>query len=127
MGMPYAIAVMVCFAAVAVAAADADVTADPVNPFSRPARAEATNVSSAQVEVLERPVLRGVIAAGRDSIANLSGALLAIGEEDGGYLLESVTETSATFLHEGKRVVFSLEEPPADEDADRRPYREAAR
>ena len=85
--------------------------AEPVNPFAHPV----LDAPPAQEGVTElvasgRPQLRGVIVAGPESIANLSGTLLALGEEAAGYRLESVTDYSATFLHDGEAITLYLED-----------------
>lgn len=91
-------------------AASALLAAEPVNPFSRPLLEPAPSPGAPVAEPMERPQLRGVIVAGTQSLANLNGTLLGIGEEASGYRLESVTEEGATFLYEGEPVTLYLEE-----------------
>lgn len=100
----------------ALALSSAWVAAEPVNPFSRPAIG--ANVAGAELALNAdaQPELRGVIVAGSGSIANVSGTLLSIGEEVAGYRLESVTESSATFLHDEKKVMLHLEDPAEEKE-----------
>ncbi len=101
----------VCVAATLLGAAESG--AEPVNPFARPYAAAEATTRTETLTPAERPTLRGVIVAGADSIANLNGTLLAIGEEEAGYRLESVAEDRATFRFRDKPVTLLLE-PPTD-------------
>ena len=84
--------------------------AESVNPFARPELVEPDHDHrESQPLPGARPELRGVLAAGDQSVANLSGTLLAIGEESVGYRLERVTEDGAVFTHDGETVVFELD------------------
>lgn len=80
-----------------------------VNPFSRPALSAPVTGNVPELVASGTPELRGVIVAGPGSIANLSGTLLALGEEAAGYQLQSVTDYSATFLHGDERITLYLE------------------
>lgn len=84
--------------------------AEPVNPFAHPELEVPATAGVAQLATTGRPQLRGVIVAGPGSIANLSGTLLALGEEAAGYQLESVTDYSATFVHQGETITLYLED-----------------
>jgi hypothetical protein len=84
----------------------------PVNPFAHPTKGskpiQATDESARpETTPLE---LRGVIVAGPESIANLNGELLAIGETSGDYQLARVDEGSATFVHNGELVTLRVKE-----------------
>jgi hypothetical protein len=50
------------------------------------------------------PILRSTVVAGERSLANLGGAILAIGEETHGFELVEVNAFDALFLHEGRSV-----------------------
>jgi len=88
--------------------------AEPVNPFARPVLEDRPASVESETVSIARPELRGVVVAGANSIANLSGTLLAIGEEASGYQLEDVTEKDATFRYQGALVTLELVEQPAD-------------
>ena len=87
----------------------------PVNPFARP-DTESKPTQSGDPAVIARPELHGVIVAGPGSIANLNGTLLAIGEQLAGYELATVSEESATFIHDGDLVTLELIDPDAEDD-----------
>ena len=93
------------------------VWAKPVNPFARPAVEAGASVVAKAESVSERPILRGLIFAGTDSIANLNGTLLSVGESFAGYQLERVDQESATFLLADKVVTLFIEEP-SEENAE---------
>jgi len=59
--------------------------------------------------------LTGIMLIGDQALVDLSGHILAIGDEAEGYTLMSVTEEEAVFLRQGRRVVMSIYE---DEDED---------
>lgn len=54
------------------------------------------------------PVLRSTVVAGRRSVANLGGEILALGEEAHGYRLVSVRAFDATFERDGEQIVLEL-------------------
>ena len=87
----------------------------PVNPFARP-ETESKPAPSGDIVASARPELYGVIVAGPRSIANLNGTLLAIGEELAGYELATVSEESATFIHDGDLVTLELIDPDAEDE-----------
>lgn len=83
------------------------------NPFARPPIEDLQSqnpVESNQDDQVWRPELRGVLVAGENSVADLGGVILKIGESTNGYRLLSVTEAIATFSRKGERVVISLYE-----------------
>ena len=87
------------------------------NPFDRPE--ETLLVSSSapanrNLTVESRPLLRAVLAAGPNSVVNLGGVILQVGESANGYRLLSVEEGGATFSRDGEKVVLSLFEPAED-------------
>ncbi len=66
------------------------------------------------------PELRAVIVAGRNSLANVDGALVRIGGEIDGYRLTEVREREAVFVKGKKRHTLALRgirEPDAARDA----------
>ena len=92
-------------------AAGGTLWAEPVNPFARPLANDVVRAGPKVEAISERPILRGLIAAGPSSIANLNGHLLAIGESFAGYELERVDEDSAVFLQGDKSIKIYLEKP----------------
>jgi hypothetical protein len=96
--------------ALIVAAIGQGAVAEPVNPFAHPVFDASVAAGVPELAITGRRELRGVIVAGKGSIANLSGTLLALGEEAAGYQLESVTDYSATFLHEGGEITLYFED-----------------
>lgn len=79
------------------------------NPFVRPRilqSAEAVAVPDAPAPALE---LRGVLVAGRASLANVAGRFVRLGEQIDGYRLVLVTEDAATFERGGVTVRIPLQ------------------
>lgn len=116
--MPRSLPVLLLLPVVAASAllGSGPLCAEPVNPFSRPVLEPAPTPGVPVSESIDRPQLRGVIVAGDQSIANLNGTLLAIGEEASGYRLDNVTEEGATFLYEGEQVTLYLEESSMEDE-----------
>jgi len=102
--------------ALAVTTSSGLLTAEPVNPFSRPTIAGPATGVGQQLSSDTLPELRGVIVAGTGSIANISGTVLSIGEEAAGYRLQSVTESSATFLHDDVELTLHLDDSAEEKD-----------
>ncbi|MDH3642138.1 MAG: hypothetical protein OES38_08580 [Gammaproteobacteria bacterium] len=96
--------------ALLIAACAHESAAEPVNPFARPFLDTPAGPAATELAASGRPELRGVIVAGAGSVANLSGTLLALGEAASGYQLESVSEYSATFLHDGEPITLYLKD-----------------
>jgi len=61
-----------------------------------------------------QPVLAGTLAAGRDSLANLGGVILGVGEETHGYRLEEVGPFDAVFVKDGRTLRLLVETVGAD-------------
>ncbi len=63
--------------------------------------------------------LRGVLSAGMNSLANVSGEILAIGESIDGYVLVGVNEDGAIFERAGTRYTVLLVDPgPANTEVE---------
>ena len=92
-----------------IASGSASWAAPPLrNPFRVPfdaADAAAPNEKSALSNSLE---LTGILWAGEDSLANVSGEILAIGESIDGYVLVEVSEDGAVFERSGSRYAVLL-------------------
>lgn len=83
------------------------------NPFQRPipTTSQITHVltsSDANQEI--KPVLQGVVLSGKQSIANVSGTILKLGESKDGLHLISVSEDKAVVKSDGKRMTLKLGE-----------------
>ena len=88
------------------------------NPFDRPVEVLLTNnvTPANRASIVESdPLLRAVLAAGPQSVVNLHGVILRIGESALGYRLLSVEEDGATFSRDGEKIVLSLFEQAEDQ------------
>lgn len=89
------------------------------NPFTRPALGTETAGRTEQVRPPVRvPVVRATLEAGKHSLANVNGKLIAIGEEFEGYRLIRVGAGDATFVRNGEEVtvVVGIGAPGNDDD-----------
>lgn len=89
------------------------------NPFSRPAIADlpASDArANSGLSARHDSGLRAVLVAGRNSVANIGGVILQVGECAGPYCLVAVTEEKARITQNGKEVVLSLYEPEQGEE-----------
>ena len=66
------------------------------------------------------PRLRGTLAAGSGSLANLGGTVVGVGESVDGYRLLAVEEGAAVFLREGRRLRLSVDPTPRERAEDER-------
>ena len=80
------------------------------DPFEQPATGSRAPDSSSQAGPWS-PELRATLAAGPDSLANLGGVVLRIGEETHGYKLVEVRESEAVFMREDVEVTLRLRGP----------------
>ena len=72
------------------------------NPFARPARSAPSAVTAGPAaETAPTFSLRATMAAGANSLVNIDGRIVAIGEVYAGYRLVSVGEGSAVFVRNG--------------------------
>jgi hypothetical protein len=79
--------------------------------FARPVLDKPAPVGSAgqaAPKPVWNPVLRAVIVAGRDSLANVDGSIVRIGEQIDGYRLVQVREHEAVFLKTTRRYTLML-------------------
>lgn len=81
------------------------------NPFEGP-RADAAYTGSASGRDSFRPVLKATSNAGENSIANLGGVILRIGEEAHGYRLVSVSDGEAEFDRAGTLIKLKVAPGP---------------
>lgn len=95
------------------AAADDDAPRLRFDPFARPEPGAAGGGyrDGARPAVAWAPVLTATLVAGPESLANLGGVVLALGQETGGYRLVEVREFEAVFEHAGEPVVLRVTRP----------------
>ena len=83
------------------------------DPFARPllsAPPSNTAVGTlAEEEMPWNPQLIAVMVAGNNSLVNLDGIILKIGEEQDGYRLVQVRDHEAVFKKGNKRIVLNME------------------
>jgi hypothetical protein len=75
---------------------------------ARPAAAFAPAPAAASVQAGPRLKLNAVLAAGSDSIANVDGVMVRIGESVQGYRLVAVSDRSAVFEKNNAKVTLTL-------------------
>lgn len=75
------------------------------DPFREPDRVE---VDATGGERGFEPILRSTIARGNDSLVNLGGHILAIGESIHGYKLIAVRPFDAIFVRKGRRITLEV-------------------
>lgn len=83
------------------------------DPFARPDHAGAARRGGSGSAW--SPELRATLVAGRNSIANLGGTIVGIGEETHGYRLVEVREREAVFERNGAKLVLAID-PPGSPD-----------
>lgn len=83
-----------------------DVFARPVLDTMQPA--SGGGAGQAAPKPAWNPVLRAVIVAGRDSLANVDGSIVRIGAQIDGYRLVQVREHEAVFLKDKQRYTLTL-------------------
>jgi hypothetical protein len=86
------------------------------NPFARPARSALPAVT-AEPSSAAGPtfVLRATMAAGANSLVNIDGRIVAIGDDYAGYRLVSVGEGSAVFMRNGIRFPVAVRNQNGDQ------------
>lgn len=97
-------------------AAGAEVLLPKRNPFqfaptpvSKPQHAPTAR--KAKQVIAPRFALRATLAAGAQSVANIDGQMVTIGQSIEGFVLQSVTVGSATFTKDGRTFVIELAKP----------------
>lgn len=83
------------------------------DPFARPlftslstTKSEATDV--AVEEAIWNPTLKAVMVAGKNSLVNVDGVIIKLGEEIDGHRLIQVKDYEAIFKKGNKRVVLTI-------------------
>jgi hypothetical protein len=88
------------------------------DPFERPILTSTVNSTpvdanvSVQEEVPWNPTLSAVMVAGKNSLINLDGAIMKLGEEKDGYRLIQVKDREALLIKGKKRVTLSIKASP---------------
>lgn len=91
------------------------------DPFVRPplmAPAPARPASASLVAPWQ-PTLSAVLVAGPDSLVNVGGFVIKLGQEIDGYRLLQVSEGQAVFLKNKKRIVLKMNAPDAGQSNQR--------
>ncbi len=79
------------------------------NPFDRPERLMRPGVTGGEApSVASRMTLRGVLLAGENSLANVDGKILAVGERIGEFTLVKVTDTAAVLRGDSVTMELTL-------------------
>lgn len=102
------------------AAVAEDASALQNNPFRRPVFSTAASPAPVQdslsdVSGLE---LRAILVAGRDSLVNVAGTIVRIGQEHEGYRLVSVDEEEVVFRKDGDDVTVKLHQEEENDEQD---------
>ena len=96
-------------AAMAVHAADGISMELRHNPFERPPRSQLAAEPDRSITAPSQFELRAILDAGRESMANVDGVIVQIGEEINGYRLIEVRDKVAVFEKDGARMVLTME------------------
>ena len=84
------------------------------NPFIKPSFVKLEDVEQKIKSDSNIPFsgksLRATLSDGPDSIANVNGQMIFIGDKVNGYKLESVDVGSATFVRNGKKITLNVSE-----------------
>lgn len=85
------------------------------NPFARPELSRAADEDEDEAEGRAAPewapILTATLVSGSDSMVNLGGSILRVGEESHGYRLVKVRHWEAEFERGGKTVVLTVDPP----------------
>ena len=89
------------------------------NPFSRPAAEELTidtTPVNQDLSLQRDPGLRAVLVAGKNSVVDIGGVILQVGECTDGFCLLSVEEGKARVSRNDEEIVLSLYEQDSGEE-----------
>ena len=81
------------------------------NPFQRPPELRGPTTADGEAPTLMAKgalELRGVLLAGSESQANISGRIMALGQELDGYRLVSVSIEEVELRRDGERIILRL-------------------
>ena len=90
------------------------------NPFKRPVfdttpRSDPDADGFASDSELD---VRAILVAGRDSLVNVAGTIIRVGQEHEGYRLVSVEERAVVFDKEGERLKVELDQEDESDEED---------
>jgi len=82
------------------------------NPFVRPVDSQKQLEAPESTEQLSPVplVLRGTVVAGQQSLANISGVVVSLGEEINGYKVVAIKQRAAVLLKNNDRRVLSVDD-----------------
>lgn len=83
-----------------------------VNPFASPFESQASRVqpASSEQEYSVPFVLRGTMVAGQQSLANISGIVVSLGEDINGYTLAAVRQREIVLVKGDERLILSVDD-----------------
>jgi hypothetical protein len=109
------ICLMVCLCSLSVAAEDYG-TASKVqhDPFQKPVLQQISDVGDEASKLAEEkpwtPKLTATLRAGRNSMANVNGKIIKLGETFNGYKLVKVEGMSALFIKKNRQIKLTIDE-----------------
>lgn len=105
-----AMAIVMCLAQVC--HADQNVPDLKINPFARPVDNQVNPTeSAASGQAAQVPfVLRGTMVAGQQSLANISGVIVSLGEKINGYRLVAIHQREVELLKDDERRILSVDD-----------------
>ena len=105
-----AMAIVMCLAQVC--HADQNVPDLKINPFARPVDNQVNPAdSAASGQAAQVPfVLRGTMVAGQQSLANISGVIVSLGEKINGYRLVAIHQREVELLKDDERRILSVDD-----------------
>ena len=103
-------AIVMCLAQVC--HADQNVPDLKINPFARPVDNQVNPTeSAASGQAAQVPfVLRGTMVAGQQSLANISGVIVSLGEKINGYRLVAIHQREVELLKDDERRILSVDD-----------------
>ena len=86
------------------------------NPFARPVDSQVQqNTPEPSEQEFSVPfVLRGTMVAGKQSLANISGVILSLGEQVNGYKLVAIQQREIVLLNNSDRIILSMDDNNKD-------------
>lgn len=105
------LAMVVVLSATQVNHAGQSVHALKINPFARPLESQADRAQSLPSEQAGTVpfVLRGTMVAGQQSLANISGVIVALGKEINGYRLVAIHQREVVLMKGDERRILSVD------------------
>lgn len=100
-------------------ATDVETLALQINPFLRPALETVRTESTKNIEQgasADSMQLRGTMLAGNNSVANIDGTIIGIGQYIHGYTLVAVQQRHVLLERNGTQMKLSIDEQAGDND-----------